>query len=480
MVNRAQHSSFLVPCSFFLVLFFLLLAACRPPPHVLKVQQLVQDGEYDRALHQVKRSLSQHPRDTASWKMLVHIQFARGDVKGAVGAYRQKVNKGGTDKVLARYLSLLMLRWGMEHRAPEVRLDALQGVRKTDAAPLLRDMIERLSDPNEEVRTWAAVALSASPQGADVLEQQLSSSNPAARAVAVEQVGRIAKVKAMTALFPHARDSHPGVRAAAARALAWCGDRAALPHLAALLADKDWQVQAAAASALGRLGFKEGAAGLKPLMDSPRLGVKLAAMDAMADLDSAMARPLLLKVARGQDLVAALRAGLRLAGLGQVQPALDAIARALVVTKVSTRAAACNTASQVKDSVAVGLVGKALRDPDPLVRLAAGRALVAHQREQDVLQPGRALHRRHCPAGKKPVPSLCLQAAELLALLGQPEGNTTLDTLARSGPTGQVRKRALSVSLRHRPSNDLALSALTDEDPRVAVAAAIWLYGQLK
>lgn len=447
---------------------------------MMKVQQLVHDGEYDRALHQVKRDLSKHPHDIALWKMLIHIQFARGDIKSAVGAYGLKVKKSGPDKRLARHLSLLMLRWGMDHKDPEVRLDALHGVRKTDAEPLLQDMIERLADPNQEVRTWAAVAMSASPQGADVLEEQLSSSSPAARAVAVEQVGRIAKAKAITALFPHVKDSHPQVRAAAARALAWCGVRAALPHLQALLSDKDWQVQVAAASALGRLGFKEGAAGLKPLLASPRLGVKLAAMDAMADLDSAMARPLLLKVARGNDHLAALRAGVRLAGLGQVQPALDAIARALVVSKGSTRAAACNAASQVKDSVAVSLVGKALRDADPLVRLAAGRALVAHKREQDVIEPGRSLHRRYCPAGKKPVPSLCLQAAELMALLGQPAGNTTLEKLARSGPTGPMRKRALSVSLRHQPSNDLAIFALNDQDPRVAVAAAIWLYGQLK
>lgn len=477
MNNRPHNCLHLVSCTLFLVL---LLTACRPPPHVAQVQRLVEDGAYDKALFQVKRSLGKYPGDNALWKLLIHIHFAREDVKGAVGAYRLRAKKVGPDKELARYLSLLLLRWGMEHKDPTVRLDALQGVRSTDATALLRDMIARLSDPNEEVRTWAAVAMSASPQGADVLEEQLSSSSPAARAVAVEQVGRIAGVKAMSALFPHVKDREPRVRAAAARALAWCKSREALPHLTALLSDREWQVQAAAARALGRLGFSEGAAPLKPLLASPRLGVKLAALDALTDLDREMARPLLQEAARGRDFMVALRAGVRLAGLGQVQPALDIIARTLVAGKGSARAAACNAASQVKDTVAADLVIRALKDPEPRVRLAAGRALLAHRRGPEVLDAARALHRLACPAGKNPAPSLCLQAAELMALLGQPEGAATLATLARSGPTGQLRNRALSLALRHQSSHDLALSALTDADPHVVVAAAIWFYGQLK
>ncbi len=468
------HFKFIIPCSLFFI-----LTACRPPPHVVKVRQLVQDGAYDKALHQVKRSLRSRPYDDALWKLMIHIQFARDDVRGAVTAYRKKANRYGRDKALARYLSLLMLRWGMEHKDPAVRLDTLQGVRKTDAAPLWKDMMERLTDANEEVRTWAAVAVSASQQGADVLEEQLGSSSPAARAVAVEQVGRIAKAKAMTALFPHVKDKHPLVRAAAARALAFTRDRAALPHITGLLSDKDWQVQAAAARALGSLGFRSSAPLLKPLLYRTRLGVRMAAMEALAALDGALARPLLREVARGGDILAGLRAGVLLARLGEPQPALDAIARGLVAVKHSTRAAACNAASQVKDAVAIQLVAKGLKDPEPLVRLAAGRALVAHRREPQVLDAARSLHRLACATDKKKLPSLCLQAAELWALLGQAEGRATLAALARSGPSG-LRRRALAVSLRHDASEERALTAFTDPDPRVAIAAAIWLYGQLK
>ena len=478
MVPRCSRPRIAALCGLSLV--FLLLAACRPPPHVMKVQRMVADGDYDRALRQVTRELRRFPGDNALWKLLIHIHFARDDVKGAVGAYQQRAKKVGLDRELARYLSLLLLRWGMAHKDPAVRLDAVQGVRRTDASPLLRDMIERLADPHEVVRTWAAVALSASPRGANVLEEQLSSSSPEARAVAVEQVGRIAGAKAMAALVPFVKDSHPGVRAAAARALAHCRRPQALPSLVTLLGDREWQVQAAAASAVGRLGYRDGVAALTPLLASPRLGVMLAAVNALADLDRDAARPLLLKVAGGQDLMAALRAGVRLASMGSARPAVAAISRGLAAPRAVVRAAACNAASQVKDPAVVEQVARALADPDTMVRLAAARALLAHELGGKARDAGLALHQSSC-AGNKKAPLVCLQAAELLALLGRPEGLATLEELARKGPDGTVRSRALSLALlRHRSSRDLALSALADDDPRVAVAAAVWLYGELK
>ena len=203
-------------------------------------------------------------------------------------------------------------------------------------------------------------------------------------------------------------------------------------------------------------------------------------MDALATLDKDVARPLLEKIVAERAWLPALRAGVLLARAGRVQPGLEAVSRALVAGKPTDRAAACNAASQIKDPVAADQAKKALGDSDALVRLAAGRALAAHKRGQEALEVSRTLHAKACPAGKAASTDLCLQAAELAALLGQPAGADTLLRLAREATDASLRGRALSLALLHRSSQDLALAALADDDGRVAVAAAIWLYGQLK
>ncbi len=473
MASPNRSALLIVPCA-------LLLGACYAPSHVVKVRHMVQEGDYERALYQTRRSLKDSPDDRELWKLLLHIHFAQGQRKEAVAAYRKKASGGRADRQVARYLGLLLMRWAMEHKEPAVRLDAVQGARRTDAAPLAPDMGQRLADDDAEVRTWAAVAMSRSRQGADVLEEQLTSTSHAARAIAVEQVGRIAGCKAVTALLPHVKDSHQQVRAAAARALAHCKRKEMLPHLEALLSDSQWQVQAAAARATASLGYRQGTSALTPLLQHKQVGVRLAVMDALAALDQAVARPLLEKMVAERTWLTALRAGVLLARAGKAQPGLEAVARALVAGKPTDRAAACNAASQIKDAVAADQAKKALGDADALVRLAAGRALAAHKRGAEALEMSRALHGKACPAGKAASTDLCLQAAELLALLGQPAGAVTLTRLAREAAGAPLRRRALSVALRHRSSRDLALAAMADDDARVAVAGAVWLYGQLK
>lgn len=484
------------------LLAVVVLAACRPPQRVLKVQKLIRDGEFERALVQARQTLRRHPHDSMLWKLLVHIHLARDDVKAAVAAYRLRAKKGGEDDQLLRYMGLMMMRWGMQHRDPEVRLDAVQGARKTDAAALVRDMIERMSDPDQVIRTWAAVAMSRAPQGAQALEDQLRSPNASARAIAVEQVGRIGKTKVINALIPYLADPSPQVRAAAARGLSHADDPSVVARLAPLCKDPSWQVQVAAARALARLERAAGASAVEPLLQSPQLAVKLAAINALAELRQKDAAAMLRKVATGGDLAAALQAGVRLAGLDEPQPVLDAIGRALKARKWETRAAACNAASRVKQAE---LVREALRDPEPRVRAAAARALLAsgarsaERGMRPVVKAAVALHNLACPADTlvaatssqpasapasrpagSPATALCVQAAELMALAAQPQGLATLLRLVQPPHPRGVRLQALELALRHRKSYDLALSLLADKDGRVAVAAAIWLFAELK
>ena len=339
------------PLLFIAVLSAFVIPACKPVPAVVSASGQLKEGNLKEALKMAQEGLKKHPTDNELWKLLIHVHLAMGNVTEAVAAYRLNEKSLGHNRRMSAYLGLTVLRWALTHRDPEVRQEGIQGIRSSDAAPLLKDMLQRLNDPNEVVRTWAAVALSRMPQGADILDEQLRSTSARARALALEWVARIAGEKALKAVGAAAADRAAGVREAAARALTRTG-AGGLEPLLKLLKDKERTVRAAAAEALGRQDQQRARKALAAALDDSYVGVRLAAARSLGTLKDSASKPALFKLASGDDLITALAAAKALFKLGEVQPVLDAIARSLEVGKVPARVAACNAAVVVNDRVA--------------------------------------------------------------------------------------------------------------------------------
>jgi len=105
----------------------------------------------------------------------------------------------------------------------------------------LADALQRLHDPDQEVREEAARAL-----------------------------GRIGSGEAVDALVAQLRDPHSTIRPQAARALGQIGDRRAVPVLAESLGSGSEEVQEAAAQALGQVGGRESVGRLMDLFREDR------------------------------------------------------------------------------------------------------------------------------------------------------------------------------------------------------------------
>jgi len=476
MCTRSIFKPALLCCAIF-------LGACNQPRPVLDARALLRGGDHQRALQRAQEGLKEIPRSLELYKIIIHCHLAGGDPAQGVNAMKQWERLHGRDRDLLRYLSLTMLRWGLIHQDPEVRLAAIQGIRETDAEPLWGDMLQRLSDPHEVVRTWAAVALSGSPAGAEVLQEQLKSDNPTARSVAVTSLGRLAGNRALKAVARAIEDPAKEVRAAAARGLAHIKDQRALPHLRKLMQDPQGTVRAAAIAAVGRLGFPSGAPPLRWLLQDPFPGARLAAATALHALLGKEALPLLRTVAGQDDLPLALQAGMHLAAHGEVQPVLNAVAKSLVDKSWTVRAAGCNSAGSVQDRVALSLLQRALRDSEPRVRLAAARATYHQGNKQAAALAANSLHSLFCQvptkAGNEDSP-LCQQAASLWARAGEPKGLDTLKRLSLQGAAPGIRSTALGLALQLGAGPDHAIQALADPTPAVALKAATWLYAQYR
>jgi HEAT repeat protein len=461
-----------------------LLGACRPPPSAIEAQRLLDRGDYASADRKVREGLSRDPAADPLWRLRIRLGWARNRPAEAVAAYRERVAAHGESTTILRYLALSALEWGLEQRDPALRLAAIQAARETDAAPLAEDIADRLEDPDELVRTWAAVALSGTREGVDALERQLRSSDARARAVAVGAVGRLAGAAALPTLARFVADPDPGVRGAAATALGATRKPEALPPLLRLLEDRAGTVRADAIAALAALAAADALPAIRKHAQDPYLGARLAAAEALATLEGAAGRDSLRALARGADLSLALRAGQQLARLGEPQPVLDAIAKALVDRRATLRVAACVTAASLRDRVGVELALRALRDVEPRVRLAAARAVLSRRSldRAPAIAAATAIERLSCRGEPSAISveatELCMQAAEVLVRAGQ--ASTILPRLARSARAPELRISALRIALAEAPDLRLAVDALADPDGRVVLAAATWLYRRLR
>ena len=210
----------------------------------------------------------------------------------------------------------------------------------------------------------------------------LASGTPQERAGAAEELGASGRNEAVTRLLPLVdprRNPDHALAAAAARGLGEAGDWGARPHLEALLADGDAALAEAAAGALGRLGDPTAADALAAAGADASGRIAGAAEQALAALPQAPEVGLALceLAVRTMDPAVAARAAAQarlreaecperplLARLGK--PGAEAALAALGELGLQGAAA---------DSAAQRIVPLLDKGPDPLVRVAAARAL---------------------------------------------------------------------------------------------------------
>jgi HEAT repeat protein len=325
-----------------------------------------------------------------------------------------------------------------------------------------RSLPPRLADTDARVRAAAAVALaSQSPIALEALRAAIRGSDPASRLIAFDGFalldGQLELLRALIA------DPDAQVRARAAVELGgWkpSGSSAWLfteQSLRALATDADAGVRAAAVRACASVGKR----GLAPVIDAAladaALPVRLAALAALARLDTNVERFTLL--ASSQDTFLTLRAAVQLRRLGREAPAVSAVRAALADRRPEVRAAALNAAGEL-GAAGAELALPLLRDPDLEVRLAAARAL-AHTDRASVALPVllSALGTTYD-----------LDAADELARLGDARGRAHLQKVFDHD--AQRRNTALSMLAPLPGSTPLLERALQDADGRVRLTAA--------
>lgn len=147
--------------------------------------------------------------------------------------------------------------------APEVRAEALDLLVEHPAPEAVPQLISRLTDADDTVRSLAAEALEQLGRGAapaiPALVRLSEDPSRLVRGSAIEALGAIGTPEAMSALNRLLGGPDAGLRAHAAEVLP-CFGSAAVPPLTRALDDGDAQVRRSAALALGEIGPAAGLA----------------------------------------------------------------------------------------------------------------------------------------------------------------------------------------------------------------------------
>jgi HEAT repeat protein len=408
----------------------------------------------------------------------VGAALVRADDAAAARRYVDWRRAGGVeDRQALAALAVGGLRNALRARAPAARLAAIRAAERFDEPTLFEPVTRLLGDDDEVVRAAAAGAvLRGHADAPAVLTAALGAPDPAARAVAVEALGRKVGALARADLRAALADPDARVREAAVVALAPVAEDEDLRALAAMATrDAEGPVRARAIAALG----PDGADVARAALADPYLGARLAAVDALArllgDRAAAALAPLVARALapRGAaddrppgagdepppgaaDLIVALHAAAR---LGDVAAVVRAAAAA---SDWTVRAAAANA---VHDLRAAAPLDPLAADAEPAVALAAARALARLGRQEEA----RAAFAARLELAD---PALRGDAAAGLARLGDARGAAALEALA--GDADPAVRRAALADFPPGPPVPLAVvAALADEDREVRVAAAV-------
>lgn len=441
----------------------LALAGCGPSAGVKRAQAFLDRGDYPGAAQAADSELGKSPADAALHRIRLRAALGMGDAKGAVDHYRAWRAGRGDDLPGLRTMAMTTLWQGLRSSSAALRLQTIRAIERLEVEDFAQDVGERLGDDDDAVAAAAAVAvMRAFPQGGEVARQMLSSDDPAARAIAVEGIGRKAGVRAADDLRAALTDGDPRVRAAAAFAVGRFGDGADTARLVTLAGDPSADVRAVAVRALAanQRGAQDGV--VDRALSDPALGVRLAAVElAFAGHGADAARGLL----GHRDPMVAAQAARLVKDPAAAAPVLD---RALADADAAIRVGAIGLAQvTLGKALALPRLRNALADSAPAVRVAAARALAY------LGEPAAAIAAlADVAAGADPDASV--DAAAELAHLGDPRGRATLERQAASDDPAVRHGVVLAHLTAHVITPGLWL-ALADDLPATRLDAAATL-----
>ena len=443
------------------------LAACGPSAGAKRAQAYLDRGDYPGAAQAADAELGKAPSDAALHRIRLRAALGMGDARGAVDHYRTWRGTNGDDLGGLKTMAMTTLWQGLRSSAAPLRLQTVRAIERLELEAFAHDIGERLGDDDDAVAAAAAVAVLRSfPQAPDVALQMLRSEDPAARAIAVEGIGRKVGARAADDLRAALTDGDARVRAAATFAVGRLGDGADTANLVLLAGDGSAEVRAVAlrALALGKRGPHD-AAVERGLADEA-LGVRLAAVElAFAGRGADGARALL----GHRDPMVAAQAARLIKDPAAAGPAVD---RALAAEDVATRIGAVGLASAALGKAgALPRLRTALADPAPGVRVAAARALAyAGERAPAVTALAEVAAGADADAA--------VNAAAELVHLGDERGRPVLERLAASEDP-EVRRGVVLAHLGARVITPGLWVALADDvaGNRIDAAATLIALG---
>ena len=282
------------------------------------------------------------------------------------------------------------------------------------------------------------------------------------RRAAVEQLPRFEDARARAAIAAALERGTPGVRAAAARALAHVPAEEALPKLRTACADADPWVRYHAARSLGhfdRAGAREALLALT--LHDPLPPVRIAAVEALAQVGDAEALAALRPLADDQDPAVAAPALLALGG-ARDGGTLDALVDALTHDDRARRIAATRALARRADPASVpALAAAAHRGSDPEERELALAALASIDDELAV----------EAIVDLAADPRRCGAVVDALARLPEHRAAWLRPALAKEDVAVRCAVIEALGRMRHHAASPLLAEALDDESPAVVAAA---------
>lgn len=448
-------------------------------------------GNYAEAERLATDGLERDPSDRDLWRVRVRAALEQRAALRAVELYRTyEQQRGDADRELLEDLAFTTLWQSLSVPSPLVKRAAIVEIERLEIERLAESVSRLLGDDDPTVWATAAVAiLRAHPDAPALVARALDDSNPRARAIAVEGIGRKLGARARADIEAALDDPDPAVRAAAVGALHRIADAptddARLAAVAA--ADADGAVRARALAALvgdrddsgdraeQRVAATTALAAARKALADPYLGARLAAV-AIIDRRGGDAETALLgDLGAGQDEFVAARAAVALARRGDANRAFRIVRGLLDSSEWSVRVAALNTLSQLRNQgAAAETAAPLLGDPDLRVALAAARAMLAAERLDEAVGVFRA-------AAAVEDESIRLQGAVDLVRVGEARGLEVLAALGQSNDPA-IRKGAVRAHLRVRDADyrdlpdpalaDGLVSGLADPSAEVRVVAA--------
>lgn len=180
----------------------------------------------------------------------------------------------------------------------EGKTEALRAAGHKNFALATQDAIRALSDPSPKVRRQAATTLAqlGDPEGTAAIIEHIHEHPDLLEEETVEALGVLGDASAVSTLTPLLKNPSSQVRRATARALGNIGDIGALPSLIGALDERDdVEVRRASLQALRLIGSKDAAGAIIDRLLDPHPSVRIAAAEAVAELELRDAGPILRK-----------------------------------------------------------------------------------------------------------------------------------------------------------------------------------------